>query len=409
MKTRMTMATVLALATIGAGACKKKKTEEGAPKTTEPTPKMGSDKMAGSDMTKPSEPVKPVKPVKKEGKDLAQVYLECGKLMSSNKMDDFKKTCMADGFVSHMADMGQMTQDQVMEEFKNMAAMSSDAKFEPQMILINGRNVFAVALSTGTQTGPMKMPGMPEIPATNKKWGSIFLHRLAINDENKATEEWGWMDPSTMMGQLGLLPKTAPPARPVMEKGMDGAPMIIVAADDEKEKKNLAAAQAATKAFESKKIADIMATYTDDAWASDQADSKDLKGKKEIQASTEMFLKAFPDFKVVDPQYFAGGDVVVMFGKFEGTNSGPLGKMKATNKKVSGEFAEVMEFKDGKVAKFWRFRNGMAMAMQMGLIPPMGGDAPKGDAPKGDAPKGDAPKKDDKKAPAKKDDAKKSG
>ena len=50
----------------------------------------------------------------------------------------------------------------------------------------------------------------------------------------------------------------------------------------------------------------------------------------------------------------------------------------------------------GVIAKLWRFRNGMAMAMQLGLM----GDAPKGDAKRsGDAPKGsgDAPKKDDKK------------
>jgi hypothetical protein len=72
--------------------------------------------------------------------------------------------------------------------------------------------------------------------------------------------------------------------------------------------------------------------------------------------------------------------------------------MKATNKAVTMHFAEVAKLKDGKVAQLWRFRNGMAMAMQLGLMgdAPKGGEAPKADAPKKDAAKKDAAKKDDK-------------
>ena len=33
---------------------------------------------------------------------------------------------------------------------------------------------------------------------------------------------------------------------------------------------------------------------------------------------------------------------------------------------------EVLQFKDGKVVNHWIFENGMAMAMQLGLMPPMG-------------------------------------
>ena len=207
--------------------------------------------------------------------------------------------------------------------------------------------------------------------------------------------------------------------RPAIDKGIDGAPIVVVAADDDKEKKNVEAATKSAAAFTSHKIPDILATYTDDALESDQAGSKDWKGKKEIQAGTETLLKAFPDFKGSDATFFAAGDYVVMTGKFEGTHTGPLGPLKATNKKVNGEFAEVMEMKDGKIAKLWRFRNGMAMAKQLGLIPehaghgagsaaPAGGSAaPKGDAPKGDAPKGEPKKDEPKKDEPKKDEPKK--
>jgi predicted ester cyclase len=403
MKTRIMMATVLAVATFGA-ACKKKKTEgadQPAPKTNEPTATgsaPGSNNMAQGEMKPPETP----KAVKKEGKDLAQAYLDCGKLMSAGNYDEFRKTCLANDFVSHKGDgLPDQNADQAIEEMKAMQPAFSDSKLEPQLVIVSGRTIYAVALMTGTNSGAMKMPGMPEMPATNKKIGVLFFHKLALDDENKGKEEWAYMDPVTFMGQLGMMPKGAPPVRPAMEKGVD-APIIVVAADDEKEKKNLEAVQASNKAFESHKTADIMATYTDDAVESDQAGDKDLKGKKEIQAGTEMFLKAFPDFKMTDSQMTAAGDYVVMLGKFEGTNKGALGKMKATNKKVTGDFAEIVEMKDGKIAKVWRFRNGMAMAVQLGLMPMppgMGGDAPKGDAPKMDE-----------KAPATKDDgAKKSG
>jgi predicted ester cyclase len=405
------MATVLAVATFGA-ACKKKKTEgadQPAPKTNEPAATgsaPGSNNMAqGSDQMKPPETPKAVK---KEGKDLAQAYLDCGKLMTAGKWDDFKKTCVADGFVSHKGDgLPDGTWEEEQKEMEGMRAAFPDMKMDPQVVIVSGRNVYGVSLMTATHTGPMEMPGMAPVPATNKKIGMLFFHKLALDDENKAKEEWAYMDPMTFMGQLGLTPKGAPPVRPVMEKGVD-APMIIVAADDEKEKKNVEAAQAATKAMESHKTADIVATYTDDAVESDQADAKDLKGKKEIQGGTDMFLKAFPDFKLAgDAQYVGAGDYVVLIGKFEGTNKGALGKMKATNKHVTGDFAEIIEMKDGKIAKLWRFRNGYAMAAQLGLVPMPGADAPKGDAPKGD--KKDEPKMDEK-APATKDDgAKKSG
>ena len=73
--------------------------------------------------------------------------------------------------------------------------------------------------------------------------------------------------------------------------------------------------------------------------------------------------------------------------------------MKPTKKAVKGQFAEVAKIKDGKIAELWRFRNGLSMAVQMGLAPAPGAGAPANGsagsgsaAPAKDAPKGDAPK-----------------
>jgi len=398
MKTRTMVVITLGLA-LAAGCKKKEKTGETAAGSGSSTAVAKPNE--GSAAMKPPEPPPPPKPAPKTGKDLAQAYQDCGALIAGAKWDDFMKQCSADTFVGHMADDKDMKRDEVVPMFKDMRAAFPDEKIEPQLIFVNGRNILAVMLMSGTHEGPMKTP-MGEIPATKKKFGALMYHRLAMNDENKATEEWSYFDPATMMGQLGLSPKEAPPSRPAMEKGMEGAPAIIVAADDDKEKKNLETVKKSNDAFNSKKAADAMAFYADDAVESDQATGTDAKGKKEIEKGLAMFWKAFPDVKVDAANMWAAGDYVVVEGSFSGTNDGPMGKMPKTGKKVTGHYAEIIKLKDGKITEMWRFRNGLAMAAQLGLIKPPAGDMKGGDMKGGDMKGGDTKGGDTKAAPAKK-------
>jgi steroid delta-isomerase-like uncharacterized protein len=373
---------------LGVTACKKK--DEGnnaAPKATDNT----------ATAPKPAEPPKPVETPKEapkpmSGAELADLYKKCTSLLNDKKLDDFKKTCVADDYVSHMGKM-DMHADQLVPMFQAMQTAFPDMKFEPQMILVNGRNVFGVALETGTHEGTLHMPPMPDMPATHKKFGMLFFHRLAMDDTNRAKEEWGFEDESTFMSQLGLSPKEAPPRRPAMDKGMEGAPIVVVAADDAKEKANLDVAKKGLDAFNAHKPADLVALVTDDVVESDQAMAKDATGKKEVEKGLKDFQTAFSDAKITPDNAFAAGDYVVTFGTFEGTNDHDLGKMKKTGKHVSLPMAEIMQFKDGKVSHLWRFYDSMSMAMQLGLVKMPGGDAPKTE--------GEAPKAPDK-APAKK-------
>ena len=384
----------MAMVLVGVGAlagagCKKKAKEDKAP---DPTPGTGTGAVVAADAA-----TEAPKEAKLEGQGLADRYMECTAYLNDNKLDDYKSKCIASDIKMHEAD-GATTEgaDAALEMFKAYSAAFPDMKGHPQLVMVDGRDILAVVHLTGTHSGPMKTP-MGEIPATNKKIGMLMFHRLKINDENKAVEEWSFFDPATMMGQLGLMPKGAPQMRPAMEKGWEGAPVVVIASENEAEKANVDAVKKANDAFLSKKAADYMAFYTDDAVESDQAGEKDAKGKKEIQKGAEMFLKAFPDLKLEWSDTFAAGDYVVQLGTFSGTYTGALGPMKPTKKEVKGQFAEVIKMKDGKMAEVWRFRNGMAMAQQLGLAPPMGGDKPAGDAPK----KGDAPA-DKKDEPAKK-------
>lgn len=360
MKIRTVASVVIALSLGGAAGCSKKPKEGPLP-----AEKMQPQGSAGSG----SAAATPAKEAKLEGKALADRYVECSGLMSSQKFDDFKAKCLAAGYKVHAADYpGTQDADTALGMMKGQFAGFPDMKLAPQIVAINGRNIFAVSLMTGTNSAPLKTP-MGEQPATNKKIGMLMFHRILVDDENKALEEWAYTDPMTLGGQLGMLPKEAGPTRAALDKGLDGAPIIAVATDDAKEKANVEAATKSNAAFQSRKAADYLAFHADDAFESDQAGSADAKGKKEIQAGAEIFWKAFPDLKIETPNVFGAGDYVIVLGTFAGTHDGPLGPIKPTKKKVTGEYAEVIEMKDAKIAKLWRFRNGMAMAQQLGLMP----------------------------------------
>lgn len=369
---KMTTSLVVALALVA--GCSKKE-EEGTVQRGTPGPAVAPPAPAPT-----PEPAKPM-----TATELADMYKACVGHLNAQKFDEFKKSCIADGVTVH--DMGGMPEtkgaDAMMAMFKEQRAAFPDMKLEPQIVAVSGRNVLSVLLMTGTHQGAMKGPS-GEMPATNKKVGMLMFHRLAIDESNKASEEWVWMDAATMMNQLGVL-AGAPPGRPVMDKGLEGAPITVTTTDDAKEKANIEVVNKRIDAFNARKWADLAALHTADFVMSDQTNAKDAKGVKELETGSKAFIGAFPDAKITIENTWAAGDYVVTTGKLTGTNTGDLGKMKKTGKPVTLEFAEVVQLKDGKIASVWRFHSGMSFAMQLGAMPAMGAPAGGAAAPKGGA------------------------
>src|SRR5688572_3799816 len=199
MRTKLrTFATVVIALSLGGAAGCSNKPKEG---------KLPPDKMVGStdgSAGSGSAAATPAKEAKLEGKALADRYIECSTLISGQKWDDFKAKCLAAGYKVHAADYpGTLDADTALGKMKGQFAGFPDMKLTPQIVAINGRNILAVSLMTGTHTAPLKTP-MGETPPTNKKIGMLMFHRIQVDDENKAVEEWAYNDPMTMGGQLGL-------------------------------------------------------------------------------------------------------------------------------------------------------------------------------------------------------------
>src|SRR5439155_24682539 len=122
------------------------------------------------------------------------------------------KQCVSADSESHDGGM-EMKSDRLEGSFAALQTASPGTNFSPQLVLVNGRNIFGVLFETGTSEGVLKMPPMPDVPATHKKIAQMFFHRLQFNDANKVSEEWAYEDMGTFMFQMGLMPKEAPPHR----------------------------------------------------------------------------------------------------------------------------------------------------------------------------------------------------
>jgi len=337
--------------------------------------KVADDDRVGVEGRRATDPRRTTQPRAEPGESaIAAKYSVCLDLVNAGTWDQFRTDCVSDDFVLHEVDDRDVRgPESLVDQLENMKAAFPDLKLQPQLVMVSGQNILAVGMTTGTHQKPLKTP-TGEIAATNKKIGQLFFHRLAITADLKAKEEWLFSDTATMLSQLGQMPKEAQALRAPMDKGIEGAPITVVALDDQKEMANVEIFRKAKSAFNAHNVNELVSLYTEDAVLSDQAIGEDLKGKTEIAKLNQDLLAAFSDAKVDVPAMFAAGDYVVSIGKFMGTNDAdmPAMGMKKSGKKVEISYADVALIRAGKIAHVWRFRNGMAVAKQTGMMPTKG-------------------------------------
>jgi steroid delta-isomerase-like uncharacterized protein len=106
------------------------------------------------------------------------------------------------------------------------------------------------------------------------------------------------------------------------------------------------------------------------------------KGLDDAKASFKEWFTSMPDVHVSADFMVAEGDTVVAMVTMTGTNSGPMGNMPATNKKINIKGIDIVALKDGKATQRWGYFDNMAMMMQMGMMPGGGAPPPPADSPK---------------------------
>lgn len=253
-----------------------------------------------------------------------------------------------------------------------------DITAKPQIVLLNGGQFATIDLMTGTNTGSFM--GMPP---TGKKIGNYVAHFGQLDlASGEAKVINGLHDMGTMMGQMTGDKK----ARPVVEQGWPDAGKVVIAKDDATERANVDAFKAGGAAWNAHDATKLAAIYADDAVFHDPG-MGDVVGKKAIMTTMKGFWTGFSDLKTTEENVWGAGDWVVVIGSTSGTNDGDLKMMgiKKTGKPVTLKVVELGRFENGKVKDHWVFYNTMAMAMQLGLVPPPGA-APAPGAPAPAAP-----------------------
>jgi steroid delta-isomerase-like uncharacterized protein len=94
------------------------------------------------------------------------------------------------------------------------------------------------------------------------------------------------------------------------------------------------------------------------------------KGIEDLKAQFTAMFASIPDVKVNTDFMVAKGDTVVSHVTMTGTNTGAMGSMPATNKTVNITGIDIIVIKDGKATERWGEFDRMAMAAQLGMMPP---------------------------------------
>lgn len=363
--------------------CKKKSNESAdqtAAKTA--TPDQGSAAMApGSAAMATGSAVPTETPKAATPDDIAKRYVECWGFWNKKDWTSFG-TCYAKDATSDMVDSGMPTAtgfDAISAADKVFADAFPDIKGDLEVTLVNGKNGASFALITGTNSAPMKTPA-GEMPATNKKIGLQIAHVAHFSDDGKTVaKEWLYQDMGEMMGQMGM---SKAPVRAAVDKPWHDNE-IVIAKDDDNEKKNLETVNTLMGTFNKHDAKGLGELMDDKIVWSEQGMAKDWTNKAEAVKAHEGLMKAFSDIKFSSDTAWAAGDYVVVQGTMTGTNDGAapeMGIAKPTKKAVTLKFAQLFKVKDGKITNSWGYWNSMAMAQQMGMMPPPGAAPAKGEA-----------------------------
>ena len=90
------------------------------------------------------------------------------------------------------------------------------------------------------------------------------------------------------------------------------------------------------------------------------------KGTDDLKASLKEFFIAFPDIHATPHFMIAEGDTVAIHLTMDGTNSGPMSGMPASNKRMSIDGIDIIVIKGDKASERWGLFDMMTWMKQMG-------------------------------------------
>jgi steroid delta-isomerase-like uncharacterized protein len=140
---------------------------------------------------------------------------------------------------------------------------------------------------------------------------------------------------------------------------------------------DLAIAREVYDAFNSRDVERAMGIATDDLEIELVPFGRTFRGPAGLREFMEGWIEPFPDARVEVTNMVAGDDgrVAVEFvgrGTHTGTLKTPAGDVAPTNRQAEGRYCEVMEMRDGKVARLNSYFDAATLMRQLGVTTPAG-------------------------------------
>ena len=92
------------------------------------------------------------------------------------------------------------------------------------------------------------------------------------------------------------------------------------------------------------------------------------KGMDDLAAQLSEMFTAVPDFHITADFMIAEEDTVVAYLTMTGTNTGPYGKLPASNKPVKINGIDIVHIKDGKATERWGVFDDLSFMTQIGVV-----------------------------------------
>jgi steroid delta-isomerase-like uncharacterized protein len=355
MRNAIVSALILGAVAMTATACEDKKPEGPAP-----TPST-----TGSGASMATDSAKAMTPPPAPKKSMAEMQLATiDAMIAAANAHDVKKYVanFSPTAVVHSPPTPDATgRDAIEKNMQRVMAAFPDAKMTKGRVWQKGNVVAREWSVTGTNTG--EWMGQK---ATGRPMGFVAVSVETFDDDGLIKEGHGYVDGMTVRSQLD------PKAAPGSFRTIDKTPLstdVHMSKGTPEEHKNIDAMNTAYKLIDDHKTADVLAMMTDDVVFTDYSQPGEMKGKKAVGGWFGVMFKAIPDMKQTMGTQIAADDFVITEGAIVGTQKGAMGPLKASNKPVNVHFVDVIQLKDGKMAKGATYMNSVEMLVQIGVMP----------------------------------------
>jgi predicted ester cyclase len=313
----------------------------------------------------PAAPRTPPPPPPPSGEVLARTFVGCWEAFGRDAFAELAD-CYADAAVSRWTDSefpDETGRANIIEKRKQgFKTAFPDAKVAPQIVLVNGFDVAATGVLSGTQKGPFVSP-RGRLEPTKLALGQLVFSAARFDQAALVQEESLLSERASMLFQLGASKHRA---RPRNTQGLVNAPVVVVATGDATERANVEAVAKRWHALSVEDRAALAASFADDVVLSDQLLAEDARGKTAALKATETLLAAFSDIRVACPARFAAGVYVASVCRFDAMNDGAFLDTPPSNRRVAFTIAEIARLEGGLAREIFRFADGARVLSEMG-------------------------------------------